>query len=81
MLILSNLSFLVGKQKVIGLPTFQSAKAPGHIESKGDDGQQHDQQPVPKKPDPGAPKDELALVDEGMFGNPPLLSGIGPWKK
>ena len=75
------LVFLISEAEIIRLPPFQPAKAPRHIESKGNDREHHDEKPGSEKSDSCAKKSELAIADEGVLGNPSLLSGVGPWKK
>jgi hypothetical protein len=75
------LLILCGKREIIRLPPFESAKAPGYIESERNDGQHHYQEPVPEKPKPCSVKGQWAIVDKGVFGNPSLLCRIGPGEK
>ncbi len=72
---------LISKGKVIRLPTFESTKAPWGIESKRQDGENHNEQPIPKKPKASPVKGQGSALDKGKLGNPTLLSRVGPWEK
>ena len=72
---------MIGEWEVIRLPSFEPAEPPGYIEAKRDNGEHHDQEPVPKESESSSMKGQLAFLDKGMFRNPSLLSGIGPREK
>ena len=58
---------IISEGEVIGLPSFEPAKPPGYIEAKRDDGEHHDQEPVPKESESSSMKGQWAFLDKGMF--------------